>query len=336
MLGASQEAHYSDTMLVRLFTLVQMLILCWISFNLLQDEDISKWTLLVFVGSCVLLALLQLSDVAARGFYERATVFKENANGFGSRQSLAVLALIGLAYGRRNPDMAIRRFAWICGGILAMSIVMTGSRGAMLSLVLGLSAFILQGGNWETKWRLGSLTLLGLTFLIWAVFTNEAVLERWEMAIVEGRLSNRENIFPVAWDMFLEKPLLGWGPVIHNFELGFRFSRSGLDPHNLYLWLLTEVGLLGAIPFFVGLWLALLAAWNARTGSEGPLPMAMLMCLLAINMSGTWYFHKLFWIVIAYALAAGHALASEKRSEFFQPYGPPSLSPMQPSPIRRK
>ena len=71
--------------------------------------------------------------------------------------------------------------------------------------------------------------------------------------------------FSAAWEMFLEKPLIGWGPANNISELG---SRLGLGsaigmPHNVYLWLLTETGLLGTVPFLAGLWLC----W--RRGMEG-------------------------------------------------------------------
>ena len=109
---------------------------------------------------------------------------------------------------------------------------------------------------------------------------------------------------PKALEMFKERPLIGWGPVHHLYELGSRFGVLKLDTHNLYLWLLTETGLLGAIPFFIGLGICWSAAWKARDGIQGILPTAMIVFLLTINMAGTWHNRKLFWIVLAYGLAS--------------------------------
>jgi O-antigen ligase len=127
---------------------------------------------------------------------------------------------------------------------------------------------------------------------------------RWEHTLFKGDLAKRDKIMPRAWDMFLEKPLLGWGPVSNLVELGSREGMPSRDTHNVYLWVLTETGLLGAIPFFAGLWLSLRAAWRARFGSEGTLPMAMLVCLLIINMGITWHNRKIFWLTMAYVLAS--------------------------------
>ena len=85
--------------------------------------------------------------------------------------------------------------------------------------------------------------------------------------------------------------------------------------HNLYLWILKETGLLGAIPFFIGLWLCWRSVWKARGSAQGTLPLACLVFMLVINMNGTYLYYKLFWLVLAYALASGgYALASAGNS----------------------
>ena len=121
-------------------------------------------------------------------------------------------------------------------------------------------------------------------------------------------MAGREKIFPAAWGMFQEKPLFGWGPVRHYYELGSRLGQPTRDPHNLYLWLLVETGLLGAIPFFAGLWLCWHAAWKARHSIQGVVPVAMMLCLLVNNAKGTGLTDKLSWIILAYALASSSSV----------------------------
>ena len=53
---------------------------------------------------------------------------------------------------------------------------------------------------------------------------------------------------PEAWNMFIQAPIMGWGPGNHIIELGSRFGRKPLDTHNGYLWVLTETGLAGQSP----------------------------------------------------------------------------------------
>jgi O-antigen ligase len=90
--------------------------------------------------------------------------------------------------------------------------------------------------------------------------------------------------------------------VTHYYELGYRLAVPSRDPHNLYLWLLLQVGLLGTIPFLGGLSICWTSAWKGRRSRQGVLPLAMLVYYLLINLKGT-YLDKYFWIVLAYTLA---------------------------------
>jgi len=144
----------------------------------------------------------------------------------------------------------------------------------------------------------------------WASFQIEAVRERWEKTCLEGDLSGRDEIWPKAWAMFEESPLIGWAPVYHYYELGSRLGELSRGTHNLYFWVLIETGLWGALPFFAGLWLCWSAAWRARAGPQGVLPMAMLLFLLLIGMKATLLNLKLLWIVLAYSLASGRVAVS--------------------------
>src|SRR5262249_31186920 len=141
---------------------------------------------------------------------------------------------------------------------------------------------------------------------------------RWEQTLGVGsrsRMSHREQVYPAAWQMFTERPVFGWGPVRHCFELGRRLNESYRDTHNLMLWVLTEVGLIGAIPFFTGIWLCLRAAWKARVGVEGILPLAMTLALLTANLSLTLHNRKLHWFVLAYALASSSCVRAAVRGK---------------------
>jgi hypothetical protein len=133
---------------------------------------------------------------------------------------------------------------------------------------------------------------------------------RWERTFTEGKTGGRDTLYLAALGMFLDKPIFGWGAVTKNVELGSRVGFPGpRDAHNLYLHILIESGLLGAIPFFAGLWLCCCAAWKSRRGRQGILPIAMLGLFLVVNMKGTYLIDKLFWIVLAYALASPNIIA---------------------------
>jgi O-antigen ligase len=154
-----------------------------------------------------------------------------------------------------------------------------------------------------------------MAMLAWISLQSQTMTTRLGQA-EEGNLAGREAVFPTAWHMFLEKPVTGWGPARNKYELGSRLPWQGRprrDTHNIVLELLTGTGIVGAIPFLIGLGICVRAAWKAREGAERILPFAMLSAVLVGNMSGNYLAAKLLWFVLAYATASRCQWASVTR-----------------------
>jgi O-antigen ligase len=272
----------------------------------LQYERIRKGALLTLAASVVIVAVLQsLGITDSITAQDRTAAFEANENLIADVLSLGLLIVVGLAYGRAKTDLKSRLLFWLFGGVLAVMIVVTGSRGAMIALLLALLVFFLHDKDLRVKLKVGSAVVLAVGVLGWLSYAIEPVRERWEKTYYEGDTAGREVIFAAAWEMFLEKPLTGWGPGYNISELGSRLGlRHDRDTHNIYLWLLTEAGLLGTAFFLAGLWFCWHAAWKARSSIQGALPMALLLFLLIVGMKGTIHTDKFFWVVLAYAVAS--------------------------------
>ena len=152
------------------------------------------------------------------------------------------------------------------------------------------------------------MAILGIAIavvgVIYLVLNDQSTMSRFERTYEQGETAGRNQIFAAAVEMISEKPLLGWGNMAGP-ELGSRTGKWSRDTHNLFLYLLTTVGLLGTIPFLIGLGLCMRAAWTARVCSLGLLPLAWLVTIMVISMSGTPIGDKLMWIALALSLASG-------------------------------
>jgi len=227
--------------------------------------------------------------------------------------ALASVMVIGLGFNAKQFPKSIL-FSVVILPFIAV-LVETSSRGGVLAFVSGLIVYWLL--FWRSKQRVATVILgvFCLAMLIYVGVNNPVFYDRMEESYNGGNLAGREIIYPTAIDMILERPVFGWHPMEGARELSVRLGWRGefRDTHNLILWLLLEVGLIGAVPFFVGLWLCGRAAWKVRAGSFGVLPLALFTTMLVANMSGTGIIDKEFWLVLALAVAAEFSLSKKSR-----------------------
>ena len=185
-LATFQPPQFLGLATTQLFTLVLMLMLFWVSYNLLQDKSMVKGAFLSMIGSCALLAVLLLTGFGPAIGQGRVTTMSQNANTLGATLSLGLLTLLGLAYGRDDMDGRIRLLLWICFGGIAAGIVATGSRSAMVGLLAGIILLMARRGHFSLKVQVGFIGLLAIAALVWISYENEAVRIRWERAILQG------------------------------------------------------------------------------------------------------------------------------------------------------
>lgn len=296
--------------LVRLF---QFLVLFWITHELMKFDFIVRVTFLTLGVSCIILSLLQISGIAATNWAQgRVSTFEDNPIVVASVLSLGLLGIVGLAYVWKDATTKLRVLAWLSCGILLSAIVRTGSRGTLIALPLALIALSLGRTSISAKAKTALIGLAVTGFMVWTAYQIPAVRERFERTYYEGDMSGRQDRLAASWEMFLERPIIGWGPVEHVHEHGRRINQIG-DPHNLIFWLLNETGLLGTIPFLIGFWLCLRSAWMARTGAQRGLPLAQLFFVFIVSMDAGFLYYKWFWFILSYALASASSAFGSSR-----------------------
>jgi O-antigen ligase len=300
---------------MRLLTLLQLLGFFWIASDLLKDGRMARSVLLTYLFSAALFAVgivLRVPGFAEQVVEGRVTAAGENLNAVALHMAIAFLIAIGLilskAYTKRTMNLLL---ASLTLPILA-AMISTGSRGGIAAVVIGIGVYVLP--YWKKKRPLAAIgfAAAGVIAVAFLVVTTPELLKRWQESYYEGELSDRENIFADSIQMISERPLLGWGAVEYGYELGFRGRSSDPnDTHNLIFHLLAELGILGTIPFLIGLCVILREAWRARSGVLGLLPLALMGAILAGNLSGNNLVWKPQWLV--FALATVYAVTSNSK-----------------------
>jgi O-antigen ligase len=280
--------------------------------NLMQDGKVARRALVVLVAACSIRAALPLLGIGQTTNsvwtgVERVSALGQNTNSAAMILAAGLIALIGLMLVRRHRGTPGLVLAAGLAMLLGVAIVETGSRGGLVALLGGVMVFAFAADGWRHRLRNGAIALLAVSLLVFAALRLPVMKDRLREAVT-GDLAGRELLYPALWSMFLEKPVMGWGPVANNYELALRVGtrdRASRASHNLILELLTAGGLVAAIPFLIGAWLSVRGAWRARGSEHGVLPLALLCVLFLANMSGGWGASKLLWLVLAYAVASG-------------------------------
>ena len=296
--------------------LLQLVLVVTIAFNIMQEQQLTDRALLIFATACVLLAAMTLLGIGTRAGVDpdtemvRMTVFGQNANRAARILGGGMLVLVGLAYGRARALIRPPWLVWPFIAAIVLAMIHGGSRGGLLALGCGLMTYGVAGTTLKHKVRNAVVAVL-VVGLVTAFAMRSPLMQQRVALASEGNLAKREQIIPNALRMILDRPLVGWGAE-NEYELQRRMPqlyRDSRDMHNLALHVLTTAGLLGALPFFAALALAVRAAWRGRRGPLGAAPLALLIALLAGNMSGNYIALKLQWVAVGLAFASG-ALAT--------------------------
>ena len=242
----------------------------------------------------------------------RATGTCNESHGFGLY--MAILAQV-FSVGMFHRAFSSRlRFVSAAAFVAVMlSLLCSFSRSAWLAaavaLVLVWSVHLIWGER-QVIIPAIMVALLGTALLPWAL---TIIVERFSSA--EGLLSARFEQYPVAWQIWKDHFLLGYGAGNYMWALE-TYNRPGvldLPVHNVFLWIGAEMGLLGVVAYFglagIVLWRALMAVLKhpQAVSKVGLMVMGCLMASLLDGLTDPLYrepvVYMMFWIMLGVGVA---------------------------------
>jgi O-antigen ligase len=213
----------------------------------------------------------------------RGPLLQAVANGV----SLNLLGLLALqAYCRRR--LRGLKAALLLASV-PVAILATMTRAVWLTFVGTVMVLIVRPPNRRVRRVCIGLAVVGIIGLLLVLSTSDsrrAITDRLEE---RGPVEFREAVYTGGWQMFLERPLTGWGVNQMPSELARHvsgYNQPVLYPHNTYLELLVEHGIAGLALY---LWLM----WEVWRLGRGIVPQAELSGFLGER------FHRLWPILLA-------------------------------------
>lgn len=189
-----------------------------------------------------------------------------------------------------NARKRIRLLGALVFVIAAGSVLISFSRSAWISFAVGTAIVWCMHLKWGERHVIAPaifLVAISLVFLPWAV---DVIAERFDAA-GDKNLEERFYQYPVAWNIWMDHPLFGYGVGNYMEALNvYNVSRaSNLPVHNVFLWIAAETGLLGIFAFFSIAIVGIVKSWKTAVGRHDPLcrvALAVLAGLAAYLVDG--------------------------------------------------
>jgi O-antigen ligase len=192
----------------------------------------------------------------------RGPLLQAVANGV----SLNLLGLLAMHAALRRKIRGLKAAVLLTS--LPLAILATMTRAVWLSFVLSVAALMLLAGNRSLRRVCAAVGIVGTLGLLLALSFDDQQRALADRLQESGPLDFRQAVYAGGWQMFLEKPLTGWGVNQMPAELAKHvsgYSEKELYPHNTYLELLVEHGIFGLALY---LWLM----WELWRLGRAPVP----------------------------------------------------------------
>lgn len=239
-------------------------------YNLVRNKESLNGLMKTLAISGLVLSIVSLAYIATGGYTpsQRLQVLGVNENALGI---LALVTLLGVLWMAMYPPKRMAPLANLVAFsamlVSIVLIVLSGSRGSAISLVVTLFAFLFFKST--RRWGVMGLIILGVGAIV-APFLFSTTIERFAASSSgsDTLLGGREVIWQAAWLLVKDHPLVGVGIGNAGVYLASYLQlftsvlnmNSQLSTHNPPLMIWVETGLVGLV-LYLGVLVS--AVWTA-------------------------------------------------------------------------
>lgn len=248
------------------------------SLYLKLDDIINSVWIVLFVV-LLLLAVMGIRSVES----ERLSVFGGGPNVFGRNMGVLFICCMYLQdrWGKALLFLPLAAMAVVL-------VLLSGSRGALLSTCTAiLIYFACSHARFSKRIIIALIAILVLGTIFLFTDVGSAALERFQHRVVDltveqGYSSGRDEIASDALEIANRNPAFGYGLA------GFQW-RTGTYPHNLFLEILCDCGIVGLVLFGASLVIASYLAWQSRHSLNAANVAALSLFLMFSQFSGDFF-----------------------------------------------
>jgi O-antigen ligase len=164
--------------------------------------------------------------------------------------------------------------------LLLYTIILTASRTGVIGLFVFITLLLIR-----SKRKASLMLLIAILFIFTLSLLNQQQKQRYISifsSISEEERDSSSQLRINAWSdgisLFLDRPITGWGIGCYSPARGRKFGHF-MWPHNLYIQLISELGIAGLVTFFLILYYIFKNIYHTRR------------LIKNANMTSDWYYH---------------------------------------------
>jgi O-antigen ligase len=306
-----------DSTVTRLGTYVQLLIFVWLIWELAPTKARVQGLIVSYVVGSEIASVKTIFNYATGRTISQAAgnrweTYRYSVDGVNADELGLILALsipMAVYLLTANKNRWIKALCWVQLTIGFTAILLTGTRGALFALVVGMA--IMSGPALSrmsrTQRRIGMIACIALVSCT-VFFVPKTSIDRYLSTgteLTQGTLTHRTVLWAAGLEVFRDHPFLGVGGGAYGQAI-VRIVDMAYVAHNTFISVLVELGIVGGILLLIllasmfssvlrlknvekWLWLALLATWV--TGA----------------CSVTWENRKVTWLLFGLVAAQSYA-----------------------------
>ena len=290
-LNSVYATNLEDLLKTRFYQLIILALL--VSNHIFIEKDIIWKVLTVYVCSVFFMYILALMGIGVTYELGRINIFGENPNGIGTKAVVAFMIVLGYLFNSKQTILTLILSILGLIGFLSL-IILTASRGALLSLFVGTLIMTLLINIRPIKKVV--LISVGIAFILlfyqYVLDTNEVFRRRITNAVESGDIG-RNELWSTALLVIEDNLFIGVGiPTSAFLTEMYKYGGGFMDAHNIFLYVLMTTGVTGF--FFFMLFLFRLSRDLIKS------------CMISKNAM----FLTIFLIIILFWSKAGAAIGS--------------------------
>ncbi len=155
----------------------------------------------------------------------------------------------------RAKTLWLRGVLVMFAGFMAYAVILSGSRGGLLGLLVGMFLLWLTSKKKITYGAIAVVVIFGAASLMPKQYIERysTIASYAEGGEVDASTQGRYDAWEAGWNMFTDHPIMGVGANTfgwaHAEMYSPQFQRSSLKAHSMYFQIIAELGLVGVLSF---------------------------------------------------------------------------------------